>query len=186
MLAADPADAQSVQQLEAMLYMLGQWQLEAGLRTEAVSSLDEAEGLYERLGDQATQLVADVVIRRASVRAELGAPLSAIEDVQQAVVASMKWGQQDPASRDLDVARVIGIAAFVQLRIGADPDLACAAADWALMTYQERLAAGGQWRIPPAHAFAGRSAARLAAVTHTVAGRSDLAGPTRLIAPMPS
>jgi hypothetical protein len=180
-LAADPADAQSVQQLAAMLYLLGQWQRDAGLRAEAVSSLDEAEELYKRLGGQATPLVADVVIRRANVRAELGAPLSAIEDVQQAVVASTKWGQQDP-SRELDVARVIGIAASVQLSIGADPDLACAAADWALMTYQERLAAGGKWSIPPAHAFAVRSAARVAAITHTAAGRSDLAGPTRSVA----
>lgn len=182
MLAADPADAQSVQQLASMLYMLGRWQREAGLLAEAVSSLDEAEGLYKRLGGQATQLVADVVIRRANVRAELKQPLSAIEDVQQAVVASMKWGQQDPASRELDVARVIGIAASVQLSIGADPDLACAAADWALMTYQERLAADGRWNIPPVHAFSVASAARVAAITHTAAGRSDLAGPTRSIA----
>lgn len=129
MLAAHPPDAKSVQQLAAMLYTLGQWQRDVGLRAEAVSSLDEAEELYRRLGGEATQFVADVVIRRANVRAELGAPLSAIEDVQQAVVASMKWGRQDP-SRELDVARVIGIAASVHLSIGADPDLACAAADW--------------------------------------------------------
>jgi hypothetical protein len=182
MLADDPADAQSVQQLAAMLYTLGQWLLEAGRPAGAISSLDEAEGLYNRLGGQAAQLVADVVIRRANARAELGAPLSAIEDVQQAVAATLKWGQQDPAARELSAARVIGVAASVQLRIGADPDIACAAADWALMTYQERLATGGQWSIPPEHAFAVKSAARVAAVTHAVAGRSDLAGPTRSIA----
>ena len=181
-LAADPADARSGQQLAAMLYTLGEWQREAGLLAEAVSSLDEAEGLYNSLGGQVTQLIADVVIRRANVRAELGTPLSAIEDAQQAVVPSMEWGRQDPGSRELDVARVTGIAASVQLSIGADPDLACAAADWALSSYQEQLATGGKWDIPPAHAFAVRSAARVAAVTHTAAGRSDLATPIRAIA----
>src|SRR5260370_12027940 len=98
MLAADPADAQSVQQLAAMLYMLGQWQLEAGLRTEAVSSLDGAEGLYERLGDHAAHLVAGVVILPASLRAQLWGPLCALGDASQAGRASPKWVPQEPRS----------------------------------------------------------------------------------------
>lgn len=182
-LADDPADTQCVRYLASMLYALGECQLAVGLLTEAVGSLDEAEGLYKRLGGRAAQLAADTVIRRARVRARLGASLSAIEDVQQAVMASMAWAVQDPASRELDAARVIGIAAFVQLRIGADPDLACAAAHWALMTYEERVAAGGRWGdVPAEHSSAVRSAAFAAAVTHAAAGRSDLAGRARTIA----
>jgi hypothetical protein len=182
MLAADPSDERSVQQLAAMLYTLGQWQLGVGRHTGAVSSLDEAEELYKRLGGKAAQLVTDVVIRRANVRAELGASLSAIEDAQQAVTASMAWGQQAPDARELDVARVLGIAASVQFRVRVDLDLACAAADWSVATYQERLAPGGVWSITPEHAYPLKSAAHVAAFAHTVAGRDEIAGPVRQLA----
>jgi hypothetical protein len=183
MVADDPANTRIASRLAAMLCMLGQWQLAAGRPAEALGSLNEAETRGKRLGEQATQLIADVVIQRATARAELGAPLSAIEDVQRAVMASMRWALRDRDSRALDAARVAGIAATVLLHIGADPDLAHGAADMAIATYQERLPrVRGQWSIPPEHTAAVGSAARVAAVTHAAAGRGDLAEPVRVIA----
>jgi hypothetical protein len=183
MVADDPANTRIALQLTAMLCKLGQWQLAAGRPTEALGSLNEAETRGTRLGEQATQLVADVVIGRATVRAQLGVPLSAIEDVQRAVMASMRWALRDRDSRALDAARVVGLAATVLHHIGADPDLAYGAADMALATYQERLPrVRGQWSIPPEHIVGVGSAARIAAITHAAAGRGDLAEPVRVIA----
>jgi tetratricopeptide (TPR) repeat protein len=181
-LEATPSDPPSITQLAAMLYTLGQWQLEAVEHGDAIESLDEAEELYGKLGHQAAGRIADVVIRRAIVNMELGMPLSAIADAQQAVTASLDWGEQDPAARELDVARVLALAGHVELRIGADPDLAVGAADWALESYQRLLLSGGKFSLPAGHTFAFKMAVQVSAIAHTVAGRTALAGPMRELA----
>jgi tetratricopeptide (TPR) repeat protein len=82
----DPSDADNPQQLGSMLYTAGQWQLEAGDYGAALAALNEAESSYQRLGESAGQLIADVVIRRARAHAAFGRPLSAVTDAQQAVM----------------------------------------------------------------------------------------------------
>jgi hypothetical protein len=164
-------------QLGAMLYTLGQWQLEAADLPGAVASLTEAEEAYGGLGEESAGLVADVVIRRALVHRAGGEPLSAMADAQQAVITAFNWGRQAGDDRAVPVARVLGLAAEVQLFIGGDPEVAVAAADWSVQAYQEVLFADGQLAVPREQAFALRSAMRAAAVVHTAYGRTDLARP---------
>jgi hypothetical protein len=185
MVADDPANTGIASRLVAMLLRLGQWQLRAGRPTEALDLLNEAEMRGMRLGEEDTELINDVVIHRGFARAALGADLSAIDDVQRAVMTSMRWALRDRRSnsRALGAARVVGLAAAVLMDIGADPDLAYGAADMAIATYEERLPRErGQWSIPPEDIASVVSAARVAATTHAAAGRGDLVEPVRAIA----
>jgi hypothetical protein len=170
----DPA---GVQQLGSMLYTLGEWQLEAGDHRAAADSLGEAEAAYERLGGPAaTQLITDVIVRRARVHAAARQPLSAIAEAQQAAARALARAAADPGGPGvIDAARVLAHAGSVQLRIGADPDLAVAAADWALREYLAAFGRGGMLALPAAHAPAVLAAARIAYIVHTAAGRDDLA-----------
>jgi hypothetical protein len=177
MLAADGADAADAQQLGAMLYTLGQWQLEAEDLPGAIASLTEAEEVYGRLGEEAAGLVADVVIRRAVVHRVGGEPLSAMADAQQAVITAFNWGRQAGDDRAIPVARVLGLAAEVQLFIGGDPEVAVADADWSVQAYQEMFLVDGQFAVPREHVLAFRNAVRTAAVVHMAFGRTHLVQP---------
>jgi hypothetical protein len=177
MVVDDVPEAVNGTQLGAMLYTLGQWQLEATDLPGAIASLTEAEEAYVRLGEESAALVADVVIRRALVHRAAGEPLSAMADAQQAVVTAFNWGRQVGDDRAVPVARVLGLAAEVQLFIGGDPEVAVAAADWSVQAYQEMFFANGQLDLPGEQVFAFRRAVRAAAVVHTAFGRTQLAQP---------
>lgn len=181
MIEAEPQDPDSTQQLASMLYTLGEWMLEREDLPAAVEALNEAEALYRELGEQAAQQAADVVIRRARVHMAARQPLSAVADAQQAVTACLDWAANDDLadSRRLDAARVVAIAADVQLLSGSDPDLAVAAADWALQSYLAGQHVGDEFAVPSGHILAFRNAAWVAAVVHTAAGRTDLANAAR-------
>lgn len=176
------SDEASVRQLGAMLYTLGQWQIEALEYGDATTSLDEAEKAYGGLGDQAAGLVADVLIRRAIANMQVEMALSAIADAQQAVIKALDWGEQDPEARELDVARVIGLAGHVLLRIGADPDLAVSAADWAMESYVRLSVKDGGFSLPDEHGFAFKMAAEVSAIVHRAARDDELATPMLTLA----
>jgi len=173
-----PWDPANPQQLGSMLYAIGEWQLRSGEFAAAVAALDEAEEAYGRLGAEGTQLVADVVIRRARVRMVAGEPLSAIADAQQATLACLELIADGDCSRT-DAARVVGLAAQVLLAMGADPDLAVAAADWSLREYLAAFRVGDQFALPADQAPAVQAAAVVAFAVHTAAGRTELAGMAR-------
>jgi hypothetical protein len=181
-LSGQPSDEASIRQLGAMLYRLGQWQIEALEYGDATTSLDEAEQAYGRLGDQAAGLVADVLIRRAIANMQVEMALSAIADAQQAVIKALDWGEQDPEARELNVARVIGLAGHVLLRIGADPDLAVGAADWAMDSYVRRSDKDDGFSVPDEHGFAFKVAAEVSAIVHGAAPDDDLATPMLTLA----
>src|SRR5262245_1592582 len=84
---AGRGDRESLQQLGAMLYTLGEWRMAAEDFQVAIDELSEAEAAYEALGAERAPLVTDVVIRLARVHAAARHPLSAIVDVQRAVLA---------------------------------------------------------------------------------------------------
>jgi tetratricopeptide (TPR) repeat protein len=176
MIEDDPSDADNPQQLGSMLYTLGQWQLEAADYGAALRALTEAESSYQKLGAEAGQLIADVVLRRARAHAAFDRPLSAVADAQQAVMTSLGRIDSDvDGSRGLDAARVVALASEVQLSMGGDPDLAVGAADWALRTYLTGYSVGDAFRVPVGHGLAVKTAARVAAIVHTAAGRTALA-----------
>ena len=177
LLAADPADQAGIRQLGAMLYTLGQWQIEALEYGDATTSLDEAEETYGRLGDEAAGLIADVLIRRAIANMQVEMALSAIADTQRAVIKALDWGEREPEARELDVARVIGLAGHVLLRIGADPDLAAGAADWAMDSYVRLSVKDGGFSLPDEHGFAFKVAAEVSAIVHAAARDDSLAAP---------
>jgi hypothetical protein len=180
-LATQPADQDGIEQLGAMLYTLGQWQIEALEYADATTSLDEAEQTYARLGERAAGLIADVLVRRAIANMQVEMALSAITDVQHAVIKALGWGEQDPEAREPDVARVMALASHVLLRIGADPDLAVGAADWAMDTYVRLFVADGAVSLPDGHGFAFKLAAEVSAIVHA-ATSDDLAGPMLTLA----
>jgi tetratricopeptide (TPR) repeat protein len=176
-------EAEDVRQLGSMLYTLGEWQLEAGEHTPSVETLTEAEAVYERLGERAAQLVADVVIRRARVHAAAGQPLSAIADAQQATLACLEL-LAGPAGRSgaVEAARVVAFSGRVQLAVRGDPDLAVGAADWALREYLRAFRSGDRLSVPVEHAPAMNAAGRVAYIVHTAADRSELAETARWFA----
>ncbi|WP_230689753.1 hypothetical protein [Catellatospora paridis] len=176
----EPWDADNAQQLGSMLYTLGEWLLQAEDYPAAVDALVAAEAAYERLGDPPGQLVADVVIRRARAHAAAGQPLSAIAEAQQAVTTCLALTAEHADPEDMiPAARVVALAAQVQLSIGGDPDVAVSAADWALRQYLAAFRRGGQFALPAVHAPAVRAAAATAFIVHAAAGRSELAQTAR-------
>ncbi|BEL06522.1 hypothetical protein Q0Z83_047130 [Actinoplanes sichuanensis] len=184
--AASPTAAR---ELGSILYALGEHERGAGDFTAATATLDEAETAYRSLGDggEVTQLVADVVIRRARVHAEAGRPLSAIADTQQAVLGCLELATgalRSPAR--LAVARVLAHAAHVQLMIGGDPDLIAGAADFALREIIGGLAPGDGLELSPVDAGTLGLAGRVAAIVHTAAGRPHLAEAAQWLAGMVS
>jgi hypothetical protein len=83
----------------------------------------------------------------------------------------------------IDAARVLAHGGIVQLGSGGDPDLAAAAADWALRKYLGAFRRGDQLSLPEAHVSAVEAAARTAYVAHAAAGRHDVSAvPQQLIA----
>jgi hypothetical protein len=70
---------------------------------------------------------------------------------------------------------VVALASEVQLLMGGDPDLAAGAADWALRRYLAGCMVGDEFRVPVGHGLAVSTAARVAAIVHTAAGRTELA-----------
>ncbi|MFK3978922.1 tetratricopeptide repeat protein [Micromonospora sp. NPDC050397] len=173
---AEPWDADNPQQLGSMLYTLGEWLRQADDYQGAVDALVEAETAYERLGGSAGQLVADVLIRRARVHAGAGRPLSAIADAQQAVTTCLDLRvERSDAEGAVPAARVVALAAQVQMAIGGDPDVAASAADWALREFLAAYRRGNQFALPAAHALPVHAAAAVAFIVHGAAGRDELA-----------
>ena len=102
--------------------------------------------------------------------------LDALAEAEQSYA---RLGSRIPAQLITDVAlrraRVLAHGGTVQLGSGGDPDLAVAAADWALRKYLGAFRQGDQLSVPQAHVSAVEAAARTAYIAHAAAGRPDLA-----------
>ena len=171
-------DPNGLRELGSMRYTLAQWLMQAGRFADAVSMLDEAEKMYGAVGEPAVNLVGDVVVRRGHVHATSGKLLSAISDVQHAVMSVIGWASRDEGSavRILGAARVLALASHVQLAGKIDPDIAADAADWALQAYVTACPEPGSMlaiAIPPAHMPAFQAATRVAITAHSAAGRES-------------
>ena len=171
-------DPDGLRQLGSMRYTQAQWLMQADQFANAVSMLDEAEQMYGAVGEAAVNLVGDVVVRRGHVHATSGKLLSALSDVQQAVMSVISWTSRDQGSavRILGAARVLALASHVQLAGQVDPDIAADAADRALQAYVTACPAPGSMlalEIPPTHMPAFQAATRVAVTAHSAAGRSD-------------
>jgi hypothetical protein len=184
----DGASAADVQQLASMLYTLGEWELAIDEFPAAIASLTDAQSQYEHLarlgggpgGGDPAQLVADVVIRRARVHAAAGHDLSALVDAQRVVLTSLDLAVGRPRSpARLDAARVVALAAQVQLHIGGDPDLVVGCADWAIREFIGGLQAGDALEVRPGDLSAFRLAASIASRVHSAFGRSEPARAAR-------
>ncbi len=181
------ADPDSLQQLGSMLYAQGEWLLENGEYQPALDALAEAEQSYARLGPRVpAQLITDVALRRARVLMAAGRRLSAMAEAQRAMIRALEPVASDTRGlgpQVIDAARVLAHGSTVQLGSGGDPDLAAAAADWALRKYLGAFRQGDQLSLPEAHVSAVEAAARAAYVAHAAAGRDDVAAvPLQLIA----
>ena len=85
------------------LYQAAGIHLELGRPDEAVTALDSAEALYSQLGTAGADALADTRARRARAHARLGRGLSALVDVQAAVVHHSRRADGDPSGvRDGD------------------------------------------------------------------------------------
>ena len=115
--APDRADALRVQ--ADALYRLADVQLERGLADQARAGLDAAEGLYSRLGPDPGR-IADVRARRGLAHADLGHGLSALVDVQSAVLHHVQALDGDDREHSpVGLATALAAAAAVQARHGS-------------------------------------------------------------------
>ncbi len=171
LIVAEPHRPDHWYQLGSMLYSLGEWYLEAGDYESATIALDGAEAAYSRQGETETsELVADVVLRRARVHAAAARPLSAIVDAQYAALSALDADWPIESS-----ARVLAHVGRVQLMIGGDPNLAAAAADWSVRAYLSTFRTTETPALDSAHTIALRVAANVSQVVHSAAGREDMA-----------
>jgi len=112
------------------LCRLADVQLERGLAEEARTGLDAAEALYSRLGADPT-CIADVRARRGVANSYLGRGLSALVDVQSAVLTHVQTlDAETPDDSQAGLAAALAAAAVVQARHGSS-QLALAAAQQA-------------------------------------------------------
>ncbi|WP_432016371.1 hypothetical protein [Streptomyces hydrogenans] len=122
----------------ALLYSRATTQLALGLPGAAVTDLGACVDAYERSAlPNAPLLAADALIRRARAHGEAGHPMAALADVDRAIGAYVTAGAyESPHPLLPDFARVLALAAAVQLKVG-DTDQALACARQSLARYQD-------------------------------------------------
>ncbi|MGW5003413.1 hypothetical protein ACWEP8_37795 [Streptomyces hydrogenans] len=122
----------------ALLYSRATTQLALGLPGAAVADLGACVDAYERSAlPNASLLAADALIRRARAHAEAGHPMAALADVDRAIGAYVTAGAyESPHPLLPDFARVLALAAAVQLKVG-DTGQALACARQSLARYQD-------------------------------------------------
>jgi tetratricopeptide (TPR) repeat protein len=175
---ANPGDHRPARQRASILYSLGSVHLALDNYADAVTALDECEQVYQDLGSggvvDAGRLIADVKARRARVKLAQGRGVSAILDLDEAVVSyRMLFTGSDNDENALDLARVLTFNAEAQFVCG-DPDVAVASADHAIRLYLSRAAAANNDpRGPGMHTGYFCQAAELAAEIHGIYGRFE-------------
>ncbi|URN14620.1 MULTISPECIES: hypothetical protein [Streptomyces] len=168
LLERHPEDRELWHMRGALLYSEASSQLAAGLRSEAIASLNGCEEAYRRgAHPDGGVLAADAAIRRARAHSQDGNALSALADVDAAITAYVREGAfASPHPRLADFARVLALASTVHLASG-DRDQALACARQSLARYGDLMAAA-QGRLPADHlgyaiGMAGDTATRLEA-----------------------
>jgi hypothetical protein len=174
------AEAGDALHLESVLSVLGLWLKSAGDSQGAAEAISEGSALRERHGAGPPGLAPDVVMVRALAHADAGDALSALADAQQAATMAHDVAMDRHSPRPVEAAYVLARAGRLQLRLGCDPDLAVAAADWALRRFLNSFGTG-PGRIPEVFASAFHDASWTAWIAHTAAGRQDVANEVRSI-----
>jgi tetratricopeptide (TPR) repeat protein len=175
---ANPADTRPVRQRASILYSLGALHSAEDRHADAIAALDECEQVYQELsarGAADTQrLIADVKARRGRAKMGLGRGLSAVLELDEAVVRYRTlFTERQSDENALDLARVLTLNAEVQFVYG-DPDVAVASADQAIRLYLNRAStANNDPRGAGVHAGYFRQAANLAAEVHAAYGRFE-------------
>jgi tetratricopeptide (TPR) repeat protein len=175
---ANPADHRPAQQRASILYSLGSLHYARDHYAEAIAALDECERIYQDLGSRgvvdAGRLIADVKARRGRAKMAQGRGVSAVLELDEAVVSYRVLFTGDGNDENaLDLARVLTFNAEAQFVCG-DPDAAVASADNAIRLYLNRaLAANNDPRGSFMHAGYFRQAADMAAEIHGIYGRFE-------------
>ena len=171
--AAAPDDPVHNQMLGSVGYQLGASLTAADRPGEAVEALAGAERAYLELPATFAQRdawVADVRARRAVALAGHGKGVSAVGDAQTAVET---WRRLVAGGADvLDLARTLALAADA-LAVFGDPDLAVAAADYAIREYLHNAARINASRSQGAHAPYLVRACLVAIMVHGANGRRE-------------
>ncbi|GGY25076.1 hypothetical protein [Streptomyces omiyaensis] len=165
---AAPDDPELWHMRGALLYSRASTLLALGRAEEAVADLGACVDAYGRSGlPSAPLLAADALIRRARAHGEAERPMAALADVDRAIGAYVTAGAyESPHPLLPDFARVLALAAAVQLKVG-DVDQALACARQSLARYKDLTRQqGGLGRIEAGYMVdaAGDTASRLEAV----------------------
>lgn len=133
-----PDDPQLWQMRGALLYSRATAHLALDRHEAATADLTACVDAYGRSGlPDAALLAADALIRRARAYGEAGRPMAALADVDRAIGAYVQAGAyESPHPLLPDFARVLALAATVQLKVG-DVDQALACARQSLARYQD-------------------------------------------------
>jgi hypothetical protein len=169
-----------VLELESVLSVLGTWLNSAGDSQGVAEAISEGVALHKQFGAGPPGLAPDIMMVRALAHADAGDALSALADAQQAATMALDVAADQHSPRPVEAAYVLARAGRLQLRLGCDPDLAVAAADWALRTFLDEFGAG-PGRIPEVFISAFHDASWTAWIAHTAAGRHDVADEVRSI-----
>jgi hypothetical protein len=140
--------------IEVLKVAEASWERVAGLRgardgqglVQAVTDLGIGGLPGSDGGPEIERAIADVAIIRARAHAELGHPFSGLADAQQALFAYVVQAQAADPPADFDQALVAAGAAYVQLRVGGDPEIIAAAAGYAVFRYGQGFVAVEPWR----------------------------------------
>ncbi|MFE5792167.1 hypothetical protein ACFQ8C_06240 [Streptomyces sp. NPDC056503] len=135
---AAPDDPQLWHMRGALLYSRASTRIALGRHGAAAEDLGACVDAYGRSRlPNAPLLAADALIRRARAYGEAGRPIAALVDVDRAIGAYVEEGAYDsPHPLLADFARILALAATVQLKVG-DVDQALACARQSLARYQD-------------------------------------------------
>ncbi|MFD4377312.1 hypothetical protein [Streptomyces sp. NPDC058486] len=135
---AKPDDPELWHMRGALLYSRASSRLALRDADAAVADLGGCVDAYGRSGlPNAALLAADALIRRARAYGEAGRPMAALADVDRAIGAYVEAGAyESPHPLLPDFARVLALAATVQLKVG-DTDQALACAQQSLARYKD-------------------------------------------------
>lgn len=174
------ADHGDVLELVSVLSVLGMWLNSAGDSQGVAEAISEGRALHKQFGAGPPGLAPDIMMVRALAHADAGDALSALADAQQAATMALDVAADRHSARPVEAAYVLARAGRLQLRLGCDPDLAVAAADWALRRFLDAFGTG-PGRIPEVFASAFHDASWTSWIAHTAAGRHDVANEVRSI-----
>ncbi len=175
---ANPSDIRPVRQRASILYSVGALHSAEDRHADAITALDQCEQVYQDLSARGVadtqRLIADVKARRGRAKMGLGRGVSAVLELDEAVVCYRTLFTENQSDENaLDLARVLTLNAEVQFVYG-DPDVAVASADHAIRIYLSRAeAANSDPRGADMHVGYFRQAANIAAEVHAAYGRLE-------------